>query len=188
VEVTPVAAPARSRSSSWTAAHAERLLWRAGFGGTPAERAYWHHRGRGATVSWLVHGGHGPHGARSMVGAKPRVDGKALDPVNVWGHDRLWWLDRMVRSQRPLVEKLTLFWHDHFATAEQETPLMLAQNKLLRAHALGSFPDLLTAITQDPAMQSFLSLVDSSKDDPNENYARELMELFTLGADNGYTE
>ena len=100
----------------------------------------------------------------------------------------LWWLDKMVRSQRPLQEKLTLFWHDHFATRDQDAPLMLAQNRKLRQHALGPFPELLRAVTTDPAMQAFLSLVDSDKRDPNENYARELMELFTLGVTGGYTE
>jgi uncharacterized protein (DUF1800 family) len=94
----------------------------------------------------------------------------------------------MVRSQRPLVEKMTLFWHDHFATRDADTPLMLAQNNKLRKGALGSFPTLLEAITLDPAMQGFLSLVNSNKKAPNENYARELLELFTLGAFNGYTE
>jgi uncharacterized protein (DUF1800 family) len=65
---------------------------------------------------------------------------------------------------------------------------MLAQNRKLRSHALGTFPELLRAVTTDPAMQGFLSLVDSDKRDPNENYARELMELFTLGVTAGYTE
>ena len=115
-----------------------------------------------------------------MVGPAPRANGKPLDPVNEWGHDMLWWLDKMVRSQRPLQEKLTLFWHDHFATRDQDAPLMLAQNRKLRQHALGTFPELLRTVTTDPAMQSFLSLVDSDKREPNENYARELMELFTL--------
>src|SRR5436190_517119 len=79
-----------------------------------------------------------------------------------------------------------LFWHDHFATADQDTPLMLAQNRLLRTHALGSFRTLLGRVARDPAMQLFLSLTDNDKDAPNENFARELMELFTL--ESGYTE
>ena len=119
---------------------------------------------------------------RRMVGPAPRANGKPLDPVNEWGHDVLWWLDRMVRSQRPLQEKLTLFWHDHFATRDQDTPLMLAQNRKLRQpRARHASPTLLRAVTTDPAMRLFLSLVDSDKATPNENYARELMELFTLG-------
>jgi len=169
-------------SGQWTDAHVRRLFWRAGFGATPGEAAMWAKRGKKATLRWILHGGHGP----SMVGPAPTVDGHGLDPTNVWGHDVLWWLDRMVRSQRPLVEKMTLFWHDHFATSDQETPLMLRQNKMLRGRALGPFPSLLKAVTTDPAMQLFLSLADSDKGAPNENYARELMELFTLGR--GYSE
>ena len=89
-------------------------------------------------------------------------------------------------STWPLQEKLTLFWHDHFATRDQDTPLMLRQNRMLRQYGMGSFRRLLRQVTRDPAMQLFLSLADSHKDSPNENYARELMELFTLAA--GYDE
>ena len=183
----PMPAPSR-RSRGWSRAHAERLLWRAGFGARPKEIEFWARRSRERTVDWLIRGGAGPHGTKRMVGPPPRANGKPLDPVNEWGHDMLWWLDKMVRSQRPLQEKLTLFWHDHFATRDQDAPLMLAQNRKLRQHALGTFPELLRAVTTDPAMQAFLSLVDSDKREPNENYARELMELFTLGVTGGYTE
>lgn len=171
-----------AKSSNWTEAHVRRLFWRAGFGATPAEAKTWADRGRSATIRWLLNGSPGPE----LAGPAPTVDGKPLDPVNEWGHDVLWWLDRMVRTRRPLVEKMTLFWHDHFATIEQETPLMLRQNRTFRKHALGSFPALLRAVTKDPAMQLFLSLADSYKGAPNENYAREIMELFTLAK--GYSE
>jgi uncharacterized protein (DUF1800 family) len=160
----------------------QRLFWRAGFGPRPGEAAYWAPRGRTATLRWFLDGGPGP----ALVGPAPSADGKPLDPVNEWGHDVLWWLDRMVRSQRPLVEKMTLFWHDHFATSDQDTPLMLGQNWTFRRNAMGSFRKLLGLVTLDPAMQLFLSIADSDKESPNENYARELMELFTLGR--GYTE
>ena len=180
-------APARRTgaggSSGWSEAHVRRLFWRAGFGATAAEARTWARRGRRATLDWIVDG---PPGGTKLHGPAPRVDRRPLDPVNEWGHDQLWWIDRMVRSNRPLVEKMTLFWHDHFATSEQDTPLMLAQNRLLRSHALGSFRALLRGVTRDPAMQLFLSLADSTKEHPNENYARELMELFTLGR--GYSE
>src|ERR687888_1124208 len=169
-------------SSRWTDAHVRRLFWRAGFGATTKEANHFAKKGRKATLDWVLNGGKGP----SMIGPTPKVDGHTLDPTNEWGHDVLWWLDRMVRSQRPLVEKMTLFWHDHFATRDQETPLMLRQNKMLRGRALGPFAGLLRAVTLDPAMQLFLSLADSDKEAPNENYARELMELFTLGS--GYSE
>ena len=167
---------------AWTEAHVRRLFWRAGFGARPDEAARWAERGKEATVAWLLKGG--SRGA--LHGPPPTVDGQPIDPVNEWGHDQLWWLDRMVRTERPLDEKMTLFWHDHFATRDQETPLMLRQNRMLRKRCLGSFPGLLRAVTLDPAMQLFLSLADSHKDAPNENYARELMELFTLGR--GYSE
>jgi uncharacterized protein (DUF1800 family) len=171
----------RPSNAAWTEAHVRRLLWRAGFGATPEEAKRWTAAGKGATLDWLL-----DSRSKKLVGPTPRVEGRALDPGNEWGHDVLWWLDRMVRSQRPLDEKLTLFWHDHFATTDQETPLMLRQNQLLRSRGLGRFPDLLRGVTTDWAMQLFLSLTDSTKEAPNENFARELMELFTLGA--GYTE
>jgi uncharacterized protein (DUF1800 family) len=171
------------RGHRWSEDHVRRVFWRAGFGATPREASHFARVGKGATLNWLLDGpAHGPQ----MVGHQPRVKGRRLDPVNEYGHDALWWLDRMVRSQRPLVERLTLFWHDHFATADQDTPLMLRQNHLMRSRGFGSFPGLLNGIMRDPAMQFFLSLADSTKDAPNENFARELMELFALGG--GYTE
>ena len=169
-------------TQKWTKAHVRRVFWRAGFGATPAEASKWVKRGRKDTIDWLMRG----DGPAELKGPSPSADGKPIDRENEFGHDALWWLDRMVRTTRPLEEKLTLFWHDHFATRDQTVPLMLRQNELLRAHALGEFPKLLRAITLDPAMQQFLSLAGSHKSAPNENFARELMELFTLGS--GYTE
>jgi uncharacterized protein (DUF1800 family) len=166
----------------WTEAHVRRLFWRAGFGATPEEATRFAQAGMEATLRFVLRGDGGPE----LEGPPPVYDGQPLDPVNEWGHDVLWWLDRMVRTRRPLVEKMTLFWHDHFATAGQDTPLMLRQNRMLRKHALGSFRTLLRDVTRDHAMQLFLSLAGSTKWAPNENYARELMELFTLGS--GYTE
>ena len=166
----------------WTEEHVRRLFWRAGFGATPEEAARWAAAGQEATLRWVLDGTPG----EAMRGPEPTVDGAPLDPVNVWGHDVLWWIDRMVRTPRPLEEKLTLFWHDHFATADQDTPLLLAQNATLRKHCMGRFRLLLGRVTRDPAMQLFLSLTDNHKDAPNENFARELMELFTLGG--GHSE
>src|SRR3954451_8163498 len=166
----------------WSEKHVRRLFWRAGFGATPEEARRWAAAGQNATVKWLVNGS----GSSALVGPAPTVNGAPIDPINEWGHDQLWWLDRMIRTPRPLVEKMTLFWHDHFATRDQETPLMLAQNRKLRKHALGNFKTLTREITTDNAMGLFLSLFESTKWAPNENYARELMELFCLGK--GYTE
>lgn len=167
---------------NWTEAHVRRLFWRAGFGATPAEAARWAAAGKAATLGWIVKG----NGPAKLEGPEPTVDGRPLDPRNEWGHDTLWWLDRMVRTTRPLEEKMTLFWADHFACRDQDTPLQLSLNRTLRRHALGSFPRLLHGVTVSPAMLLFLSLAGSDPNHPNENYPRELLELFTLGK--GYNE
>lgn len=95
-----------------------------------------------------------------------------------------WWLDRMVAADVPSVERLTWFWHGHFATSEQKVrspELMLAQNRTQREHALGSFTDLARAMVVDPALLLWLDGNRNKAGKPNENLAREFMELFTLG-------
>ena len=101
-----------------------------------------------------------------------------------------WWGERMLSTTRPLEEKLTLFWHGHFATGNtkvRDTRMMLQQNEMLRANANGSFEDLLMGILRDPAMLVYLDNGENVKDHPNENFGRELLELFSLGVGN-YTE
>ena len=101
-----------------------------------------------------------------------------------------WWFRRLLKTKAPLREKMTLFWHDHFATSIQKVNqpvLMLNQNELFRQHAFGSFKDLTQAILMDPAMTLYLDTQNSRKGKPNENFAREVMELFTLGEGN-YSE
>lgn len=101
-----------------------------------------------------------------------------------------WWLDRMVRSNRPLEEKMTLFWHGHFATSEEKLRdyrKMQLQLDTLRKGATGNFGDLLIAVAKDPAMLVFLDAAQNVKGAPNENFGREVMELFTMGVGN-YTE
>lgn len=101
-----------------------------------------------------------------------------------------WWLYRMIRSPHPLREKITLFWHNHFATSNakvENAQYMLGQYQTQYQYALSSFKDLLQAMTLDPAMMIWLDTVQSKKGKPNENYARELMELFSLGVGH-YTE
>jgi hypothetical protein len=103
---------------------------------------------------------------------------------------RGWWLYCMLHGGHPLREKLTLFWHNHFATSlakVQNPALMFRQNCLLRTHALGRFDPLLQAISRDGAMLVWLDSNSNVKGKPNENYARELMELFSLGVGH-YTE
>jgi uncharacterized protein (DUF1800 family) len=100
------------------------------------------------------------------------------------------WVTRMLMTRRPLVEKMTLFWHDHFATSGSKVnfPLLMhAQNELLRSHALGNFRDMLLAVAKDPAMIYWLDNQENVAGSPNENFARELFELFTLGIGH-YTE
>jgi hypothetical protein len=100
------------------------------------------------------------------------------------------WLYRMIFTPHPLLERMTLFWHDHFATSNAKvasTALMQRQNALIRSHALGDFKALLEAMGRDPAMLMWLDATANRKAHPNENYAREVMELFTLGRGH-YTE
>ncbi|SEF37579.1 Uncharacterized conserved protein, DUF1800 family [Amycolatopsis pretoriensis] len=101
-----------------------------------------------------------------------------------------WWLDRMAAADLASVERLTWFWHGHFATSEQKVcspRLMLAQNRAQRDHALGSFTDLARAMVVDPAMLLWLDGNSNKAGKPNENLSREFMELFTLGVGH-YTE
>jgi len=102
----------------------------------------------------------------------------------------VWWAERMLVTRRPLEEKLTLFWHGHFATGNtkvRDTRMMLRQNEMLRANAAASFRDLLAGILTDPAMLVYLDNGENRKGHPNENFGRELLELFTMGVGN-YTE
>jgi uncharacterized protein (DUF1800 family) len=164
---------------------AERLLWRAGFGPRPGEGRKLARKGVKRAVYSLTR----PKGKPKLIGRSPRVDGLPLAPGDAWGHDHLWWLDRMIRSNQPFIERMTLVWHDWFATAGVgQTGLNVEQNRLFRREGLGSFRDLLLKVTKDPAMLVWLSGNENTLWAPNENYARELMELFTLGAGAGYTE
>jgi uncharacterized protein (DUF1800 family) len=109
-----------------------------------------------------------------------------LDPPRV----SAWWALRMAMTKRPLQEKLTLFWHDHFAVSAAKVefgPAMLKYNETLRKNACGKFEELLRGVAKDPAMIRFLDTDRSMKGSPNENFARELLELFTLGRGH-YTE
>ena len=166
---------------------AERLLWRAGFGPRPGQAAQLARHGvRGAVLSLT-------RPRRVALEGPPPVTqaGQPIDPYNVNGHEVLWWLDRMVRSSAPLIERMTLVWHDWFATSNAgvgSRRLMIAQNASQRRLCLAGFESLFAAMTIDPAMLVFLSGTSNKKGAPNENYAREMQELFTLGAGSGYSE
>jgi len=97
---------------------------------------------------------------------------------------RTWWYREMLDTPSPLTERMTLFWHNHFVSAQQKvkSPVLLyRQNLLLRRYALGNFGTLLHEVARDPAMLIYLDGVQNRKGQPNENFAREVMELFTLG-------
>ena len=180
----PAAGPARS-----ALAQAHRLLWRAGFGPTPGQAEALAGRPLQQVVFSLTR----PSGAATLTGPAPVDDeGDPLDPANAWGHDHCWWLDRMVRSDQQLVERMTFIFHDWFANSNSQVnsqQLMLDQNNMFRSMAFGSFHDLFLAVTTNPAMLLFLNGTSNNRWNPNENYAREMMELFSLGADRGaYTE
>jgi len=103
---------------------------------------------------------------------------------------RGWWVQEMLVTSSPLTERMTLFWHNHFVSSQQKVRIarsMYGQNALLRAHALGNFGAMLHAVSKDPAMLIYLDTAQSRKGQPNENFAREVMELFTLG-EGRYTE
>ena len=107
---------------------------------------------------------------------------------------KAWWMTEMIETRAPLQERMTLFWHNHFATSQQKVvraQAMWNQHQLLRANALGNFATLLHAVAKDPAMLVYLDGANSRREAPNENFAREVMELFTLGEathGGGYSE
>lgn len=162
---------------------------RAGFGLPPAELREAVARGSVAELDRLLD----PAG----VGGVPAVDPWDDDLLPLDPQDRTsklygihTWLTTMIGSDRPLVDRVAWMWHGHFVSALDKVRvarLMVIQARLLRAAGLGGFRDLLRAITIDPAMLAYLDLRESTGSQPNENFSRELLELFTLGEGN-YTE
>jgi uncharacterized protein (DUF1800 family) len=157
------------------------LLRRAGFGSTEAELDDYTALGYDATLDRLLNYTQVDDSATNEL-----VASLATDPTN-FEHARQAWLMRMLHTRRPLQEKMVLFWHTHFATGSSKVrhaALMLQQIQLFREHALGNFEMLLRAVTRDPAMLIWLDNDDNRIGQPNENYAREVMELFTVGIGN----
>src|SRR5438034_6115108 len=199
-------------AQQWNYETAAHLLNRAGFGGTPAEIEAARGRGLDATVHDLVDASDDSANVPPPAWAHPgniskmrmHVRGLKTEPGErrkrrheirkMEGENivdlRRWWLDRMLTTPAPLLEKMTLFWHGHFATSVRkvrESYWMWLQNDTLRRNALGNFAILTKKMSRDPAMMIYLDLEKSEKEHPNENWARELMELFTIGIGN-YTE
>jgi uncharacterized protein (DUF1800 family) len=179
------------------------LLGRAGFGARPADLAGFAKLSREAAIERLL------TEARVEPAARPPAElSDYLPPSRLRALSdeerketqvrsalalRAWWLGAMLGAATPaeqLRERMTLFWHNHFVSSLQKVKsakLMLDQNRLLRRHALGHFGELLHAVGKDPAMVVYLDSATNRKGSPNENFAREVMELFTLG-EGHYTE
>ena len=163
---------------------AAHLLRRMSFGGSPEEIAHLITLGREGAVDTLLN--YAPIANRELDQLIARSFDFS-DPNNFPRFNRAelqrWWFTRMVYTQRPFEEKMTLFWHNYFATAASKVDdrFMLVQNVKLRALALARFDDLLLTVARDPAMLIWLDGIVNVKDSPNENFGRELQELFTMG-------
>ena len=164
-----------------TAADVSRLLGRAAFGATAEDLDRWTGEPYDDLVDELL-------AVTALPVAPPHPDDprRAIGEVaeqNVDEHRRLW-LERMRTTPYPLLERMTLLWHGHFATAVRYPPQvsqLIHQNGTIRTHALGNFRELAAAMTTDPAMLMWLNGHENATPVPNENYAREFFELFTLG-------
>jgi len=163
------------------------LMRRAGFGATPAELDRYSAMGvTGATSALLNYQATSNQALEAALGA---IDPTTLAGGKGAGTIQAWWLQRMLQTARPLEERMTLFWHGLLTSGLDKVgpaPLFI-QNQLFRTMALANFDDLLKAVSKDPAMMLYLDTETNRKGRPNENYARELMELFTSGIGH-YTE
>jgi uncharacterized protein (DUF1800 family) len=168
----------------WTREAAAHLFRRAGFGGTPAEIDDLYARGLEGAVSRLV-----DYESISAAAYEASLAAKNYNVTTIRGVQQ-WFLDRMAFSPRPLEEKMTYFWNLHWTSGiakVQGVTLILNQNRTERQYAVARFDDLVLRISQDPAMLVWLDNWLNRAGRPNENYGRELMELFTLGIGN-YSE
>jgi uncharacterized protein (DUF1800 family) len=184
------------------------LYRRAGFGLSPQELDRLVAEGYEATLEGLLAGLDGPDptgdalGEPNLPAFQPlkRSGASGITQTEIKDENRLlaeglralqnWWMDRMIVTSTPLREKLTLFWHGHFATGVskvRDPKLMYLQNQTFRSLGSGSFAELTEAVAKDGAMMIWLDTVTDKRAHPNENFAREMMELFTLGLGN-YTQ
>ncbi len=181
------------------------LLWRAGLGATPAQVDAAAAKGYAQAVEDLLNypdqaapaptlpaWPEEPKNRNMLTGDQRTQLQKAIGQANQQGirAASVWWANLMRTTNAPLQENLTLFFHNHFATANDKVrrpEFMLTQNQLFRAQGMGKFVDLVIAASKDPAMLHWLDGEANVKGHPNENWSRELMELFTLGIGN-YSE
>src|SRR5215471_15818047 len=177
---TPWEAYRPTPQDPWDLRKVAHLHRRAGFGATWAELQRDLKDGPDASVERLLK-------PRTMsADEKLILDSLRQGVLDSNDADRLkaWWLYRILYDPDTLREKLTLFWHSHFATSNRKVGSishMLGQNELFRRCALGPFGELLTGIVADPAMLTWLDGAGSKKEKPNENFGREFLELFTVG-------
>ena len=181
---TGTAASDEARALEREEVRISHLLRRAGFGLTRQEYDRYQSMGLDATIDELVNWTQVDDSeAEALAG---RIDVTSGNPATAVG----WWLTRMANTQRPLQEKMTLFWHGHLTSqisVVKDPTAMVAQNEFFRANAFANFDQILKGVTRDPAMMVYLDIAGSVRTAPNENYARELMELFSLGVGN-YSE
>lgn len=189
---------------SLTFDEARHFLSRTGFGATPEDIRQLMRLDRGAAVSqaltvpthkaqtpappWIdrlpplpKERKHWSESARKAFREARRAEGQEL---------KIWWYRELLSTRSPLLERMTLFWHNHFTSSLQKVkwpPFLYQQNVLFRIHASGSFRTLLHAVAKNPAMLLYLDTQTNHREHPNENFARELFELFTLG-EGHYTE
>jgi uncharacterized protein (DUF1800 family) len=174
-------------ATAMTEAMVDRLFWRAGFGPSEVDRKRWTGKPLNSAVDWLLDTPAGYSGS-------PGTDqGKALDPTSEDSDLVLSWVDQMNRAINPFVERMTFFWHSHWANSRESVSppqLLMTQTKLFRKYSdfasnpKANFSDMAYAVTIDPSMLRYLTGELNVRGAPNENYARELMELFTLGVTN----
>ncbi len=170
----------------WDLRKAAHLHRRAGFGATWSELQRDLRDGPAASIDRLLRSAQPPEEAQQILDVLRQGVLDANNPERL----KAWWLYRILYGTDPLHEKMTLFWHSHFATSNykvRSVPAMLAQNELFRRQALGAFGELLFSICSDRAMLVWLDGGNSPKEKPNENFGREFLELFTLGLGH-YTE
>jgi uncharacterized protein (DUF1800 family) len=175
-----------SEKEPWDLRKVGQLYRRAAFGATWSELEAGLQAGPEKTIDVILKGGPGQEDFDRQMAPLAQ----SITKANSAPEARAWWLYRILYSPHPLREKLTLFWHNHFATSNakvQNVGFMLGQYQLMQRHSQGSFRSLLLEMSKDPAMMVWLDTRLSKKGKPNENYAREVMELFSLGIGQ-YTE
>ncbi len=182
----PTGLLAPHNAEDWSLRDAAHFLWRTQFGATAAEIKAAHDAGLTKALDSLIT----PQEESENFKEVEAILREAAFDTGATKDLQVWWLHRIFYSANPLAEKLTLFWHNHFATSNAKVrsiPHMAAQNDLFRTEALGSFRHLLKAMAKDVAMLIWLDSNANRKRHANENFAREVMELFSLGEGN-YTE